>query len=129
MPWSIILHPNDPFVETRYVGSLSPPELAEAVHETLRTVEAHKRHLVLGDCSKLEGGHSLFDLYGLADAVLASGLAHLIREAIILPALPGAVEDVRFWETTCMNRGIVVRIFTTREEALAWLLERKMNDQ
>jgi hypothetical protein len=122
MPWHAGVSPDHPIIETMYAGNLTPDELSDAVMETLSLIRAHDVMLLLADCTTLEGGHSISDLYGLADAVLKTGLAHRIKEAVLLPEIPDTEERVRFWETTCFNRGITVRIFDDRQKALDWLL-------
>ena len=46
-----------------------------------------------------------------------------IREAIVLPLQPDAIEKVAFWETACINRGIHVRVFSDYRGALNWLVQ------
>lgn len=122
MPWQVRVLEDHPVVETCYTGRLSADELAAAVRETLAAARAHNEVLVLGDCTGLEGGHSIFDLFATVDLVIASGLAGRMREAVLLPSLPESLETVHFWETACRNRGLCVRIFADRQEALHWLL-------
>jgi hypothetical protein len=43
------------------------------------------------------------------------------REAILLSAHAAAAEEMEFFETVCRNRGLDVRVFRERDEALAWL--------
>jgi hypothetical protein len=123
MPWKISIHPDGPVVETSYSGILTMDELFDAALETLSVAKAHGITLLLGDCSALEGGHSVFNLYDLADRVLATGLDHSFREAVIVPDVPESAQLVKFWETTCINRGITVQIFNDRQRALDWLLK------
>ena len=123
MPWHISIHPDFPIVETCYSGVLSPPELSDSITETLAFSLSHGLNLFLGDCTQLVGGHSVVDLYFFADALAASAGGRAFKEAVILPSLPGSAENVRFWETTCYNRGLNVRIFSERESAIKWLME------
>lgn len=123
MPWCVNHDAKLPFLETRYSGVLTPAELSAAVQATINMVRTHELYQLLGDCTALEGGHSVFDLYALVDVLLATGLAHRIKEAIVLPTLPMATEKVEFWELACMNRGVQVRIFTDRQSAIAWLAQ------
>jgi hypothetical protein len=39
-----------------------------------------------------------------------------------MPVSPMASDKVRFWELACHNRGLSVRLFNHRDEALSWLL-------
>ena len=121
MPWSARYNTELSIVETVYAGTLTPGELAEAVHSTLELARKHGARLMLGDCTALSGGHSVVDLYFLIDLVVASGLAHELREALILPVLPASADNVRFWESTAFNRGLMVKLFDNREHAVDWL--------
>jgi hypothetical protein len=124
MPWKV-RHPDDrAIVETVYAGLLSPEELLAAARATVAEARARGTRLLLGDCSELEGGHSVVDLYGLLDLFGSIENAHEFREAVLMPSLAATAEDVRFWETACRNRGLEVRAFRQRAEALAWLLKR-----
>lgn len=123
MPWNIYLHTDQPIIETRYWGLIGQTELSDAVTKTGDLITEHNRTLILSDCTGLEaGGHSIVDLYFIADELAKSGLADIIKEAILLPTEIASTDMVRFWETACYNRGLKVRIFDQRESALAWLL-------
>jgi hypothetical protein len=41
----------------------------------------------------------------------------------VLPVQPDVIEKVAFWETACINRGILVRIFADCQDALNWLIQ------
>lgn len=107
-------------VETIYAGRIAPAELESSVTETLDLSRAHQTRLLLGDCTDLEGGHSVADLYHLASLVVATGPLPL-KEAVILPHLTAPARDVEFWESTCQNRGLEVKVFPDRTAALVWL--------
>jgi hypothetical protein len=123
MPWSVRILPEFPIVETKYSGILTPAELTDAVRETMALTQTHGTSLLLGDCLGLEGGHSIVDLYELSDFLGSTGMAQSMKEAVLLPGLPMAAEDVRFWETACLNRGIRVQVFLDRQNAIDWLLQ------
>jgi hypothetical protein len=124
MPWHAGLHPNLPIIETSYSGVLSRDELAAAFDTTAELVRTTSRTLLLGDCSLLDGGHSLVDLWAHAES-LGPGVASLgLKEAVILPGNAAAAGLVKFWETTCLNRGINVRAFSNRSSAVEWLLAK-----
>ncbi len=120
MPWQVKINPDMPVIETCYSGHLSPDELCAAAKETYCQARLLGTNLLLSDCTALAGGHSVFDLYQLAgDACIHTGTA--MKEAVVLPELPAQKENVIFWETTCRNRGLQVRIFEDRKSALDWL--------
>jgi hypothetical protein len=96
------------------------------LQEALQQMFVIGQHLrpvrVLTDCSRLEGGHSVFDLYGLIENIAADPAVRGLREAVIFKPGSAAASKVELWENACANRGLEVRAFTDREAGLAWLL-------
>jgi len=123
MPWEVKIHREIQIIETCYSGYLLPVELNAAVIETADQIRAHGIGRLLGDCTALKGGHSVIDLHYLAAAFASSNLGGTIKEAVLLPKLPGPQEDVKFWEEECAKRGMRVRVFEDRDTAVEWLLE------
>ena len=121
MPWNLTIQPEPRRLELTFSGRVAPADLRVAAAECIRRAKQEELWLVLADCRELEGGHSIFDLHALADFLHTTGLAHRIREAVLAPEQGQFQEVVRFWETTCFNRGIQIRLFSDREVALAWL--------
>ena len=121
MPWDLRFDPELRIVETRYAGRVEPNELRAAATATLACGEEQGTHRYLADCTALEGGHSVLDLYALVE-ILSDVRPTAFREAILLPQLAAPRQEVDFWETSCANRGFVVRIFDGREPAVAWLI-------
>ena len=120
MPCQIRLRNNQSYVEATYSGALKQSELEQAAFKILEFMKEEGTMLLLADCSDIKGGHSVFDLYALSDWLKAT--APHIKEAVVLPTLPLASENVKFWETTCRNRGLMVCIFNDCRSALEWLL-------
>ena len=121
MAWNTELSSDGAYVGVTYDGYVTPGELLKCFDATVALVTKHDQWHIFTDTTALQGGHSVTDLYYLADAILATGHGSKIREAVLMSALPDTAEKVRFWETTCANRGLRVRIFTDRGEALGWL--------
>lgn len=123
MAWQIIYHPQLGVIETLYSGELTPDELYAAAQASLGLGAEHSAWLFLGDCTGLQGGHSVVDLYGVLELFQVVGFAPPMREALLMPEGPDSAmsEEVAFWETACLNRGVEVRIFHERAAALDWL--------
>ena len=111
MPYHITLLETPPTLEIQYIGRLAAAELMASV----------KQAMVLADCSLLEGGHGVFDLFEGVMEIYDNFVGSPFREAIVQSTDPKAAELVHFWETACKNRGLNVRIFPTRQAALDWL--------
>lgn len=108
-------------VEGRYSGRIDAEGLREAFEGMIALGRKHGAHRFLSDCAALHGGHTLFDLYELVDRLVEIRPGRRMREALLLPVVEPAVRNVQFWETACRNRGLDVRCFQRRADALAWL--------
>ena len=122
MPWNTSYLPELGAVMTIYSGVIPIESLTEAVKETLALAKEHDTHRFLADCSALKGGHSIVDLYYLAKLLEEADIKRGLREALVLPQLSATADDVRFWETTCQNRGFKVRVFNSMDSARVWLV-------
>jgi len=127
MPWSVVHHAELAVVEAIYDGWVSAHEIAAAAQAMVRLAVAQGTCRVLADCSRLEGGHTLADLYFLARDLQRRSARMRLNEAVVMPASPSARASVAFWETTAINSGLRVRTFATRQLALAWLAETHQN--
>ena len=122
MPWSVRIDAKHKVVETTYAGFLDDADIRLAAQETLRVTTDAGCTRLLADCTTLEGGQSVFDLYELAKMFDATEAMRGMREAVLLPATPAGRERVSFWETTGQNHGLNVRVFADRKAAMDWLL-------
>ena len=123
MSWTAQFRPGDvSYVELGYIGMLKAHDLQEALAAGIKLGREHDTWLVLADCSRLDGGHTIVDLFGLAAALAELGAAQRFREALIAPVNPDVAETVKFWETTSLNRGLQVRMFPERDAAVEWLI-------
>ena len=118
MSWNITFDKVSRVVEATYSGTVTTPELQAGCAATLDVCREHHTSLVLSDCSRLESGFSMVDLYDLARSVAT---VPAFREAVLLPADSDALDAVRFWEVTATNRGVLVRLFKDRRQAIEWL--------
>jgi hypothetical protein len=121
MPCTVSLHPQLPLVELTVAGLPSISEVAAGLQEAMKLIAACGRGLVLADCSGLQGGHTITDLYRLVEGMGPALPPVRLREAVLLPSAGPGVALAGFWETICVNRGINVRVFTDRAEAMIWL--------
>jgi hypothetical protein len=78
---------------------------------------------VLADCSQVVRTPTITDLKDLVDALSDLGVQDVFREAVVRPIDVMAATSIAYWETAGVNRGLAIRTFRTREDALAWLDE------
>jgi hypothetical protein len=117
------LLPDHPVVEVRYFGHVTAADLTEAFTECVVKAMELDTWLLLADCTDLAWAPTITDLKDLVDALSALGMTERFREAVVRPTDITAAVSVGFWETAGVNRGLAIRTFRTRTEALGWLEE------
>lgn len=121
MPCDIKLNKNYKIIELTYYGIITPKELKDAFDAAVSLSMKEGSTLFLADCTEMVGGHSVIDLYALISIFESSGLGRGMKEALLLPSLKSSINDVKFYETACLNRGFNVKIFQNVDDALKWL--------
>jgi hypothetical protein len=123
VPFSVTYLDEHHVVETVYSGVLGPGEFEAAVAATGDAAGEYLCTRFLSDCRGLAAGDqsATLDIWTLAEFLGSLPQGVFEREALLLPAAAAAGEEIAFYETTCRNRGLAVRIFTGRGEALDWL--------
>ncbi len=112
----------DGIVESTYTGDVPPDEQRRNIARAVELARAQGRFRFLTDLSAMHRGPTPGDLLAAIDHFDVLGLPRTLREALVLPPGSVTVEDVRFYEDACQNRGWNMRIFPGREAAIAWLL-------
>lgn len=123
MNWKTSYLDDEKVVNVTYSGIVSRDELMAAAQSALDLSLEHGTNRILTDCTTMQGGHSIADLYFHSDWLI-SVKAYRMREAVLMPAAAAFNELVDFWQTTCRNRGLNVRVFDKPEPARQWLDER-----
>lgn len=121
MPWRIEKLADHGVIEVIYDGMVTPAELHAAFASALAEGTATSCMLFLANLTALQGGHSIVDLYELIGRMDSAGIDRRMKEAIVMPPVVPEGIDPSFFEDAARNRGFNVRIFRSREDALAWL--------
>ena len=108
-------------VEMVFVGAASPQEIDVAMTKAGAVGAEHLSNRYLVDCRQTAAGGTAFDVLALAEFLSSVPRGVIEREAVLLPADAAAAEQLEFFETACRNRGLDVRVFSERDEALSWL--------
>jgi hypothetical protein len=108
-------------VEMGFAGAISLEEVDAAMTRAGALGAEHLSNWYLVDARGIAAGGSAFDVLALAEFLSSIPPGVIEREAVLLPHEAAAKEEMEFFETACRNRGLDVRVFHERDEALAWL--------
>ncbi len=106
-------------VEIIYAGEVTPSDLAEDRKVGEKVCREAGVEKVLVDCLELRIPLSIIPLFDHGICLARSPVLGRIKHALIVPE--AIVEDAHFFEAVLCNRGVKMRYFTTRSDALAWL--------
>jgi hypothetical protein len=108
-------------LEIIYTGGVTPEDLAEDRNLGKRVFGEGNVRKVLVDCSEVHLPPSTIPLLEHATGLARSRILARVKHAVVVPE--AIVRDARFLETVSRNRGVNMRYFVTRAEALDWLNE------
>jgi hypothetical protein len=111
-------------IEARYFGDVTVDDLATALRDALALAHEHDLWLFLADTSELTSDPSVFALYDIATKISDVGVTRRFREAVVAPPGSASLESAQFYEDAMVNRGLVARVFGSRDDAERWLVDQ-----
>ncbi len=128
MSYKISLIQEENVIQTVFRGKVTIIDLGIIFQKNLKLAKKHQANLFLVDCLEMVDTTSLVVENYEAGILLTQVIKQIpkrIRSAMILSPSPKARENLLFFETVTHNRGVNVRTFENREDALSWLLEEQ----
>ncbi len=130
MPWNAKHNETLQLIEVVYTGLTTARDLQEATSKCIAMGKEKGINRFLVDSEGLELSASFVDVFELCDKKYTAEKAdRLSRIAVVLPRSTEAQEVARFYETVCRNRGWMANVVSTRQEAIDWLLSRKLSNK
>ena len=121
MPKHVHVHKNKGLLEIIYTGEVTEEDLADDRDVGERLCRKNGPKKVLVDCSKVHQAPPTVPLFDHGSLIARSPVLSQLKQAIVVPE--AIAKDAYFLETISQNRGVPMRFFTTRAEALKWLKE------
>ena len=100
---------------------MSLDDLKAAARDNLAQAAEKGTHRLLADCTAMQSGGTILNNYALGNYILSLRPDPKLREAVLLPASARVAEELKFYEDVAQNRGIQVRTFASRDDAVQWL--------
>jgi hypothetical protein len=124
LAWSA--HLESGVLHVRLRGRVMLDDACRVYDEVIRYAVDHARHVVFLDCRTLEGSLRDLERYEFAMHAVAHHAA-LVQAGGVSPriAIAGAeplIDPGRVGETVATNRGVWLKVTTSADDALAWLI-------
>ena len=121
MPYEISYREKSGVVVIVNEGEPTYDELVRQSQEAINLARDKKSELFLSDFSNVKVRTNNIELFRLLDIYAEFGMSQTSRIAAVVTNMELKAEQLRFFETICLNRGWQVKIFLKRELALEWL--------
>jgi len=130
MAYTLKFNPTLKIVELVFTGRLTAQESREATSEAIALGKKYGDADALVDAMDIELDVSILDLVDLPDRLyVEEDMSRRIRVAVVSPRPPKKEGNVRFYETSCLNRGWQVRLWPNRDDAIEWLTITNPSDK
>ena len=123
MPYKIDLSEDGAIVIITNTGIMTYESIEKMSLDALDVAKRNNTRLFLSDCTSLSNPIGVFEAYkvpGLYDEISEQRGQHKL--AILLSDVFPMTEEIRFFETVCVNRGRLVMTFNSKDAAMKWLL-------
>ena len=110
----------DGIVEIVHTGRMTIKEATASRQEAAAIMKSRNLRLVLADVSDTDHDQSTADLFDF-NASQYDVFPHFTRLSVVIPPDAGHLSSAQFAETVAVNRGIAMKIFLNKDDAMKWL--------
>jgi hypothetical protein len=116
MPEKIQVNEDLGIVELESSGKVTKQEMVESISQLREIFDKQGIYKVLVDATRQDKMPSTFDIYELF-----STYPREIRLAVLIQLSQATADDITFGETVGVNRGVRMKTFCEKKQALKWL--------
>lgn len=122
MPYTVTYDTETDCIFVTIEGELNLLLLDSMAAEVSRCIKEHGCRRILNDLRNTKlTGHAI-DIYSMPKHALRAGVTRSVQRALVVS---GAFSEFRFLETVFINRGNIVRLFNSIDDARRWLFGEK----
>ncbi len=118
MPYTVEFDASIPCVKIVLTGTFDLEAVRECARAAAEAAKGKSCQNILYDWRRAAIDIPLGDLYRLPVLLEAEGIGRSYRRALLVSK---QMEDFRFYETACRNRGYAVRVFDDETHTIIWL--------
>jgi len=121
MPYELNVNTAEGYVVVEHYGVTNLDESIQVGQAALKLAMEQKLSRIFIDITRIEGKAGIIDLF-LSTKFHAENAPMRPKAAML--GRPDQGPDMEFIETVGLNRGMYIKVFIDRTEALAWLAEK-----
>ena len=122
MSYKINYNKEQDYIAVTIEGEITLSTVTEPAADVARFAERYNCNRVLNDLRHAMLTDRTLDIYNMPKAARQAGVRSSLKRALVVSELSS---NFRFLETVFINQGHIVKLFTTMEDALQWLLNKE----
>lgn len=119
MPEEVYIDKNAGVITIRSWGRVSEQEIYNSKETVKNLSEESGLNRLLVDARERTGYPGVGALYHFVGSIASNALLRQVRSAIVISE--ESTDESEFIENTAYNRGVNIKLFQTKEEAINWL--------
>jgi len=124
MPFEIKFLGEKGIVSIENRGELTYDELIEQTKEAINLGHENNSRLFLTDFSHVKVQTSMMEVFQFPEIYEQLGMNQMSKIAVLVSETELKTEELKFYETICLNRGWQIKIFLQKEPAIEWLVKK-----
>jgi hypothetical protein len=124
MPYEIRFLEEKGIISIENSGELTYDELIEQTKRAINLGLENNSHLFLTDFSNVAVHASTMEVFQFPEIYEQLGMAKMSKIAVLVSGMELNTEELKFYETICLNRGWQVKIYLEKEPAIEWLIKK-----
>jgi hypothetical protein len=121
MAWQVQNLPDQEIILVKNSGYLTYQDFKDQSRDMAVLSEETQVYRILTDHTEVRSRISIADIYEFPKTYREAGLSSRSKIAVLISTEETRVDDYRFYETVCKNRGYYSKVFYRYEDALEWL--------
>ena len=121
MAWQVKYLPDQEIILVKNTGELTYQEFEDQSREVAALSETTQVFEILSDNTEMHTSISIADIFKFPKLYEEAGMSFRSRIAVLILSEDTGIDDFKFYENVCLNRGYRSRIFFRYEDALEWL--------
>ena len=121
MAWQLQNLPEQEIILVKNSGYLTYQDFKDQSKDMAVLSEKTQVFRILTDHTEVRTRISTADIYEFPETYREAGLSSRSKIAVLISTEDTRIDDYKFYEIVCQNRGVSSRVFFKYEDALEWL--------
>lgn len=122
MAYNLKLIKDRRIIEIMNSGEITNEDMITQTQEVIKLQHEKNIFSILTDFAEVKVDVNFSDVFQFPELYEQMGMDRRSKIAVFVSDVEIKTEELHFYETICLNRGWIIKIFLNKNEAIEWLL-------